>query len=305
MIGHRSEIRRIMKDSELHEIFRRTRDFKTSIDDSFYYSKQFYRYIFTTFISTGNINTFVYRIVRCINKSSSDYNVYRLIRQELTKKGITVQNLIRREIINYPRFIKKKIRSLSRIIHKLNIDMNNIKFLDVGTESLDFLDEIQLRFNIINNDISGINIDKGFCHYDIDEFESNKYDNRFNIYDGKHINSPDNYYQFITMFSVIHHIDTTDLKCVVKELARVCANGGYVFIKDVDLCYLYAQHLFRIQHYLYTDGVLTPGSGSCINDTVTKDNTLSVFENEGFKVLYIENVNNFNSSYYCVLYKNY
>lgn len=297
-----SKQKKVLSDKELYRKFSRLWNFKRSIQSSPHYVKQFGEYIFKTFIRKGNMRRFVRQFIHCIHSSRSDYYVYNFIIQEIRKQGITINHLVTNESKYYLYYINKKISKLNKFKHMMKIDTDNPKILDIGTERLEFLDGLQSNFNIDKYNINGINIDDGFCHYD-DAFTENISDSRFSFYDGTSIKFQDDYYNVITMFSVIHHMTSNDFNKLSQELFRVCMKGGYLFIKDVDLNQYYAKYTFIIQHDLYNGGIIMPGSGCCINDKVSKANTIQVLTDAGFNIVSTESINNFNSSYFILAKK--
>lgn len=234
------------------------------------------------------------------HRDSSVYLYTRILRRENLLKVPTVSELRAIEDKAYLVTIKNKVDDLYSIItSKAGIspeELSRMSILDIGTEKLAFLDELQKRSP--SGEVHGINIDTGFCHYD-EGFCTNIADPRFKLYNGRNIPHPDKKFDLVTMYSVIHHISDEDLPIVAKEIARVCR--GYLFFKDVNLIDESTKAMFRIQHHLY-EGIMMPGERSYMNDTVTIDRTLKIFKDAGFDVVAVSETPNFNRSYYALLH---
>lgn len=238
-------------------------------------------------------------IFNMIKNGASDYDVYSYI-----KKFQVDMDPRQREKSQYEFTTAAKVYQLKLDLYNAHVPIPSIKkVLDIGTERLEFLDSIISVLGLDKNTdqtiIRGINIDAGFCHYD-ECFDTNTTDPRFQKYDGINIPFPDNEFDLITMYSVVHHIPPKDFEIVAKDIYRVC--NGYLHIKDVDLTSTLEQVTFRVQHYAY-QGIFTPGGDSYMNDKATIMDTVKVLTSVGFRVVSLVRMNNFNKSYHILLKK--
>lgn len=189
----------------------------------------------------------------------SDYEVYNLFRQLMFANNVVLseQQLNQQDANDYHFTVSKKIEEMRTFLSSASTilpEINSLKnVLDVGTERLEFLDELEKSLSIREH-AHGINIDTGYCHYD-ESFKQNLQDKRFQLYNGKTIPFENSSFEFMTMFSVVHHVSKEDFVMLAKELARVCS--GYLFFKDVDLAERVHQILFKAQHLVY-GGILCP-----------------------------------------------
>jgi ubiquinone/menaquinone biosynthesis C-methylase UbiE len=247
-----------------------------------------------------HLNLVLDECMKRVGDGNNDYEVYSYIRtlQCRDEKPLTDEELVHHECHSYSRTIDTKIQELLKTLRSNRVP--SIKtVLDIGTERLEFLDKLQQRMNISCHCIHGINIDCGFCHYD-ESFKENTKDKRFQFYDGKVIPFEDNEFDLITMYSVIHHIPSTEFQELCHEIARVCR--GYLYIKDVDITDKCTEAMFRMQHYVY-EGVFLPGGDSYLNTGVTRETTINALKNAGFVVVDHKELGNFNKSYYTLLKK--
>lgn len=289
------------KFSNTYEFLECYKEDKTSLHNFMHYTYK--RFKLCSSLRTRDIHRSVDKLLDFISKDkASDYDVFKHLRERqlmyTDSKVIDEKHLREYEAEQYGYTITKKMEELGEMFKK-----NNIKtvehVLDIGTERLEFLDAISSTLHVKHDQVRGINIDTGFCHYD-EAFKKNSDDPRFKMYDGKVIPFADRTFDLITLYSVIHHITNENFKDVAKEIARVTKHGGFLYFKDVDLKTKTYQILFRIQHYLF-EGVMLPGDFSYMNWDVTLDGTIQSLIAAGFEQVDTKVVNNFNRSYYALL----
>lgn len=161
--------------------------------------------------------------------------------------------------------------------------------LDIGTEELSFLSEMEKAYGVR---AFGVNIKGDFSHYSAD-FYSMDTDPRFKFYDGVNIPWPDNRFGLITMLSVAHHIPPKNLPPLLAEIKRVLRPGGYFFIKENNLSDQKYADAFDIQHEMY-EGALYPGKPSYRNNKMN----IKIFTKAGFKKINIVETKNFTNATY-------
>ena len=288
----------LLTEDEIHKRFGNTYNGKIMTQD--HTGSNFMRYCVKRFYLGGeNIKPgdAVKNLLSHASSGKADDNLYlymRKLRSNNMGYTPTVRELQEIEEEAYIDTITTKVNELKNTYSIMgDIPLSEVSMLDIGTERLEFLDELGKYMKSVN----GINISTGFCHYD-ESFVDNTKDPRFKLYDGKNIPYPDKSFDLITMYSVIHHISNDDIPIVAKEIARVCK--GYLFIKDVDLINEPTKAAFRSQHDLY-EGVLMPGDKSFLNDTVTYNSTIEILQSNGFSVISSNMIPNFNRSYYVLL----
>lgn len=270
--------------------------YKTSPD----WLKQFFLYIYSNYPG-GDKNADINATFE-LAKTGDDYAVLKFIRDKIFAH-IGVEQILEQERSVYKKITKNKLNKLADMLRSVGIVVNKnanqrLKTsLDIGTERMDFLDDLQARFKI--ESAMGINIDAGFSHYE-EDFAANTKDPRFKLYDGLHIPAADSSFDLITIFSVIHHIPPENLPEFTREVYRVCRR--YLFIKDVDLSEPAYSTLFRFQHYLY-EGVIVPSDSSYMNDRLTSKHLVGLLTKAGFKITKVFKQNNFINGFYILLSK--
>lgn len=244
----------------------------------------FIKYMISRFNLSGSFNRKKFnniqnKITNMIKKRMSDKDIYKYL--------IHLKPDEESEEKNYKKTTDTKVNKLEYFVGKVD------SILDMGTEDIKFLDSLQK----IANKVRGINIGEGFCHY---HFCDKQGDDRFQLYDGKNIPYPDESFDLLTLYSVIHHIEDDDFYTLLKDIYRVTKK--YVFIKDVNLDKDFKRDLYDIQHILYEDVLYTQGE-SYRNETVTFNKTKKAFERNGFKLIKSEFLYNFNGTYYALFEK--
>jgi hypothetical protein len=191
----------------------------------------------------------------------------------------------------------RKAKTISTYIRKLQDEtfskdsFNSL--LDIGTESPEYLDRIEIETNI---KCIGLNIN-GYIHYTSD-FEFGVRFGRIKLYDG--INIPqDETYDIISILAVLHHVPPENMESLAEGIAKVCNN--ILIIKDNDLIDDESKTFAYFQHSIY-EGGLSPGSINYMNYNVTRDSTLSYFT-KYFDIEDITDPCGFSRSYWVVLKK--
>ena len=223
-----------------------------------------------------------------ISKKENDYQIFLFLRSMQKKNPFKLLEK------------KYEINMTAKVDHLFQTIKNNTKgskiesILDIGTEKIDFLDQLESSFDA---KVNGINVGDGFCHYE-EVFESYSSDPRFQLYDGEKIPFLDCSFDLVTLYSVIHHVASSKLDSFVREICRV--SKRFVFIKDVNLVDDCCSNLFALQHELF-EGAALPGRNSFRNMNVTLQGTKDLFSKHGFQVVHTYQMNNFNKSYYMLL----
>lgn len=218
-------------------------------------------------------------IYKCLNEECSDFDLYNIFLNG--KKQ------------DYEATFKNKISILDNMLKSVTSEkINNI--LDVGTENLIFLQEMEENFK---TPAYGINIDKGYCHYD-DAFMKLKEYEKFNVYNGVDILYSDKFFDLLTIYNVLHHVE--NIAPLIQEICRVCKK--YVFIKDVDLTSDVKEMLFIVQHELY-ESVIERQGKSYLNRNSTYKNIEKEFSKCGFYPQIFKSSQNFNGTFHVLFVK--
>lgn len=213
----------------------------------------------------------------------SDFDIYMQLRKITNKQSGNLE--------------QSKVRKIGELHSATGLEKIE-RVLDIGTESLDFLDSIAKTFP--GAEVNGINVSAGFCHYD-EKFLENSSDKRFQLYDGKTIPFDDQTFDIVTLFSVIHHIDPENfMNGFAEEITRV--SRRWIFIKEVDLSTTSASDTFDIQHETF-EGILFPGTPSYRNSNITFDFVESAFAQNGFVLREKKDWGNFNKTYFALFEK--
>lgn len=187
------------------------------------------------------------------------------------------------------------LASRARFIKSLGDEIKTLprkpRILDIGTENIQMLDELEKVFDSKGN-VFGLNIDDGFNHYnDVTEFV----DKRFRIYDGTNI--PDDLkVDIVTITAVFHHVPVSNLGPLIKSIA---SHAKYVIVKENDLTEDNVATLFSFQHYLF-ENMIRHEHLSYTNVDITKAQLDGLFARAGMAPLYVRDTNNFNNTFYCV-----
>lgn len=125
-----------------------------------------------------------------------------------------------------------------------NENLSNIKYLDVGSNTGTITVKFAKKIGLNSNNVFGIDV-KSFTSQEIvpvNEFN-------FQYYDGINIPFENNYFDLVTCFMVIHHVEK--LSNFLKELNRVTKIGGLLYIKEHDTYSEYIEWLVYLEHLFY------------------------------------------------------
>ena len=119
--------------------------------------------------------------------------------------------------------------------------------LDIGTEDSDYLKAVQ---SVYKCNVQGLNIMGGFEHYD-------RKQTGITIYNGVNIPFPDNSFDMITIYSVLHHVHPSIMELFIANICRVASK--YILIKDYNAGPSPKQRQYQleciIQHEIF-EGIL-------------------------------------------------
>ena len=146
--------------------------------------------------------------------------------------------------------------------------------LDVGTEDSDYLKAVQREYKC---NVQGLNIRADFEHYGTNS-------TGITIYDGFNIPFPDKSFDMITIYKVLHHVDSSILDKFIANICRVASK--YILIKELNVGPSSKQRQYQleciIQHEVF-EGILHKVSnpmspvGHC-NCVIYPEHFLSLFK---------------------------
>ncbi len=147
---------------------------------------------------------------------------------------------------SYWKYIFENLELKYHDIKNINSENNkNIKYLDIGCGNGKKTKMFAHNFHINKNNIYGTDIKKWGPYNQ----KNIKHDFHFKYILDDKIDFPDNSFDIITCFFVLHHI--LDLDKIMKEIRRVLKPGGYIIILEHDNHTDYDNILLDILHLLY------------------------------------------------------
>lgn len=175
------------------------------------------------------------------NKQFNDTNIFKYI-QKINSTNLSI-GTYRNDPNNKKKIAKIKANSIYKILKKyINISKKK-KYLDIGSGTGELTLAVGNKLKLDINNIFGIDLNSFYGT----EYEQSSFN--FKVYDGKNIPYPDNSFDFITSFQVLHHIK--DINYTIKELSRVLKKGGYFMIKEHNSITNNMSNLIDIEHMLY------------------------------------------------------
>lgn len=73
----------------------------------------------------------------------------------------------------------------------------------------------------------------------------------FRKYDGINIPFPDDHFDFISIFQVLHHVELDDLHALLENVERVLQTGGYLMLKEHNCDSVEMTQLIDLEHMFY------------------------------------------------------
>lgn len=143
--------------------------------------------------------------------------------------------------------IKANQGNLGKIFQELNLKpdqfsgIENAKYLDIGSGQGHNTLATGNYFEFPKENIFGL---------DIKEYENVCLEqDQINIYDGFKCPFPDNHFDLITIYQVLHHVDELDK--LITEIARILKPQGYLVIKEHHSDSSITKSLIELEHFLY------------------------------------------------------
>lgn len=169
-----------------------------------------------------------------------------MIKQGKSDKEIVLffRNFRSTESISYDDIFRAK--KITNIIYKFisaNIKKIN-NYLDIGCNNGQVTVSLGKELNLHKNQIYGIDIES-FGVQDIVPISGFNY----KTYDGRNIPYQNNYFDFITVMMVMHHVKDVDY--FMREINRVTKKNGLLLIKEHNSYSAYIDWLIRLEHLLY------------------------------------------------------
>lgn len=182
---------------------------------------------------TYGLKQYYPKLIEMINKNIPDNKIYANLHKLYHKKKIETPSESFRG--------KARIRDIEIMLGK---NKKFKKYLDFGTNDGEITEEIGGYFTTSLKNVYGIDVK--------DSMDPNtNYSKKFNFqfYDGYKIPFPDQTFDLITSFQVLHHIP--HYKKMLKEIYRVLKPNGVFIIREHDVKSKIDAYIINIQHFLY------------------------------------------------------
>jgi ubiquinone/menaquinone biosynthesis C-methylase UbiE len=150
-------------------------------------------------------------------------------------------------------------------------NIENTKYLDIGCHKGNLTKSIVEYFNILSENVYGI---------DIKKHESFTFD--FKLFNGGEIPHPDNTFDIITCFMLLHHCQ--NYKKLIKEIHRVLKSGGILIIKEHDCIDKNDKLVLDILHEFY-DIILYKDSNNWYAEYISENYMSGEIKDVGFELL--------------------
>jgi SAM-dependent methyltransferase len=136
---------------------------------------------------------------------------------------------------------------------KKYLDLDSLapsKYLDIGCFKGDITNSIVSYFNIPKDCAYGV---------DIKNYDADNKNFTFMLYDKRNLPFDNGYFDLITVFMCLHHIEPKNLNILLSDISRVMKPGGTLIIREHGLNPLIKlnTHLLDVLHEYY-DKVLEP-----------------------------------------------
>lgn len=230
-------------------------------------------YIFSNFKSFNNLQKIKkHNFHKMFAEKISDADIYRFLRNQYSTN---VESIIKSEDNLYVNHhIISKVKYIKQNIDLYVPNFNCKKILDIGTENIGFLNQLE---KIMKCPTFGINIDTGFSHYS--GYTEGIKSGKIILYDGVNFPFDDNEFSLVTILAVLHHVEKFN-----QFLDGVCRITQNIYIKDNDISDTLTGYQVEIQHELY-EGVLFPGEKTPLYHITLKGITDRLIKNN-FKIVH-------------------
>jgi len=123
------------------------------------------------------------------------------------------------------KIIEFNFRSERKVLkHEIQKQNDSIKILDLGCGTGEFSELLK------NCNYTGIDINQRYINY-----AKNKYDRNFLLMNATKLDFPNNFFDYIVVLGVLHHLDEDNSLKVLNEMIRVLKDDGKIIImEDVD-----------------------------------------------------------------------
>jgi ubiquinone/menaquinone biosynthesis C-methylase UbiE len=205
----------------------------------------------------------------------------------------------------------KRVNRISNIIYdfyKLSKIRRNIgSYLDIGSNTGAITKKLSELLHVSNIPCA-IDI-KSFNHKEIIPVEGIN----FSYYDGINIPYEDNYFDLVSCFMVLHHVEYLDQ--LVIEINRVIKKNGFLLLKEHASPNIYMDYVIYIEHMLYSIKSENVGYDDFVSDyyqkTYSINGMVEYLEKFGFEPQFISNkkfdskhhANNPDNTYYSIYKK--
>lgn len=181
-------------------------------------------------------------LVDLLNKKLSDLEYFEIFTQKIKLLDIQKENLSE---INFKRG-RSRLNDINKIMNEFSITFNKGHYLDIGCS--DGMVTSTIGYGL------GFNTNSIFATDFIENKNPPDSPISFKSFNGIKLNYPNNNFDFVTLFQIMHHIVNLDM--ILEELARVCNPKAIVIIREHDLGFILNlqplnNDLYKLENALY------------------------------------------------------